>query len=115
MIGFAARPGADVEPMCSTSQALLPSLCISSAAVLNWSGQDGSYGTSTTRTLDPAAVEPLPGRRSLFALVVWVRIAAATVWMAVTLRSLQQRVQRRELRDRDNEGGRRPDDRDDAR
>jgi len=64
MIGFAARPGTDVEPMCSTSQTLFPSFWISSAAASNWLGQDGSYGTSTVRTLDPAAVEPLPGRGS---------------------------------------------------
>ncbi|RDH95083.1 hypothetical protein DEU32_11448 [Curtobacterium sp. AG1037] len=52
---------------------------------------------------------------SAFRLIVWVLIAAATVWMAATLRGLQQRVERGELRDRDNERGRRSDDQDDAR
>ncbi len=51
---------------------------------------------------------------SAFRLIVWVLIAAATVWMAATLRGLQQRVGRGELRDRDNERGRRSDE-DDAR
>ena len=49
MIGLAAKPGTDVEPMCSSSSTRSPSAArIRAATTANCAGQPSSYGTTST-------------------------------------------------------------------